>query len=62
MPNKAELEKWLDQASKLIRAARTREDALAVYRSKELSIAHWHPAVAKGMLKRLAEAGKARFR
>jgi len=62
MPTRKELDTWIEQGSKLIKAARTREDALASYRSQQWAISHWHEAVARGALKRLAEAGRSKFR
>lgn len=62
MPSRQELDSWLAQASKSIRAAATRADALAIFGERRASIATWHPAVAKAILAKLAAVGKAKFK
>lgn len=62
MPSRQELDSWLAQASKSLRSAATRADALAIYNERRAATATWHPAVAKAALAKLAAVGKAKFK
>lgn len=61
IPSHQELDTWIAQGIKSLRAASSRADAIAVYRERQAQVSGWHPGVAKQALAKLAEAGKKKF-